>query len=256
MRSKPLFFFVLFLIGLFVFFKIDHALRQGVLSLGDRIKGVVLGAKDWILEGYYSHFNQAEMIAELMAQVGELEKIKLQKQEIQSELDRILKFYNLPPSVLSNLTPIRAISYVEIGNYHRVWLEEYGAKKEGFFGLIVNDSTIGIAKIDEDGRMIGYLNGDALCSYGVFIGESRSLGIIKGEENRPIVDFIPLGSKIAIGDEVVTNGMDDIFFPNIPVGKVTKIFERNGYLSAEISPYVPNLELGYMWLLDRSVTRD
>lgn len=172
---------------------------------------------------------------------------------MQAELDQILHFYNLPLPSFARSAPIRLISYVEMGNYYRVWLEEYEDAQEGYFyGLIVNGYVAGIAKMDKQERMAGYLNGDALCSYGVFIGASKALGVLRGENHQAIVDFIPLGSKIAIGDEVVTSGKDQIFFADIPVGRVTKIRDQGGYLSAEVDLYFKNYELGYMWLLDRS----
>lgn len=100
--------------------------------------------------------------------------------------------------------------------------------------------------------MMGYLNGDSLCSYGVFIGESKALGILKGEDGSLIVDYIPLGSEIKVGDKVVTNGMDNIFFENIPVGEVVRVEVGSGYIQAVLKPYVDKVDLGYLWLLDRS----
>ncbi|WP_027326977.1 rod shape-determining protein MreC [Helicobacter pametensis] len=252
MKSKPLFFFVLFLVGLFVFFKVDHMLRGGVLAIGDRVKGAVFDTQEWLVQSYQTYFDQAATIEELREQVHDATQIRFERDELRSELEQILRFYNLPSFTSSQFTPIRSISYVEVGNYDRVWLTDYEGEEGRLYGLVSGGYVVGVAKMTDHERMVGYLNGDSLCSYGVFIGKSRSLGIIRGKNHQILIDFIPLGSEINVGDEVVTNGMDDVFFAEIPVGKVIKIHEKNGFLSAEIEPYAKNYGLGYMWLLDRS----
>lgn len=251
MKAKPLFFFVVFLIVLFVFFKVDRALSEGVLSVGNKIKSKVLDFQEWVVESYYLHFDQARLLQSLLHKEKEVEELKLRNIELQAEFDQLRKFYDIPSPSFTHIYPTRMISYKEFGNYSRAWLEEYNEGDEGFFGLIAGGYVAGIAKREDDERMVGYLNGDPLCSYGVYIGKDRALGIIRSQDNVFLADFIPLRSKIEVGDEVVTNGLDEIFFPNIPVGKVIKIREENGYLSAEIAPYAHRVDLGYMWLLDR-----
>lgn len=227
-------------------------MRNGVLALSDGIKNGFFDAKAWIVDVYQSHFDQAETIASLKEQLQKLEALKIEKSELQAELNQLLGFYNLPPTSMTQIFPVRSISYVEMGNYNRVWLSDFEAQRlDKFYGLIVGGYVAGIARLDQ-GRMVGYLNGDSLCSYGVFIGDSKALGILRGEENHAVIDYIPLGSKISVGDEVMTNGMDGIFFADIPLGKITKIIEEGGYLSAQISLYAKGHGLGYMWLLDRS----
>lgn len=251
MKAKPLFFFVIFLVALFIFFKIDRTLSEGVLFLGNKVKGKVLDFQEWITETYRLHFDQARLLQSLLYQEKEIERLRLSNIQLQAEFDLLRKFYDIPSPPLTHIYPTRMISYKEFGNYFRIWLEEYSQTRDGFFGLIVGGHVAGIAKKDEDQRMVGYLNGDPLCSYGVYIGKNQAPGIIRSQGNVLIADFIPLRSKIEIGDEVVTNGLDEIFFPNIPVGKITKINEENGYLNAEIAPYAHQTDLGYMWLLDR-----
>lgn len=250
MKFKPLLFFILFLIGLFIFFKIDHSLRRGILFLGDEIKNGVLNLQWRISEAYKIYFQQAATIKKLLIESKELELLKLRNFELQDKLDGLLKFYKMPKPQFANIVPIQILSYVEMGNYNRVWLEEYAEHQDGFYGLIAEGYVVGIAKKDKNMRMLGYLNGDSLCSYGVYIGKDRALGIVKGLNGELRADFIPLGSEIAKGDEVLTNGLDEVFFPNIPVGKVVEINEENGYLSAKIEPYIQKIKLDYIWLLD------
>lgn len=242
--------------GVFIFFKIDRLLKNGVLSVGDEIKQGVMDVSAWSKETYHRYFNQAETIKELTQKVAKLEALELEKIELQNQIQELLIFDAMPKVSLAGISPIQAISYVDFGNYHRIWLSEYESQTEGFYGLVSGGYVAGIATKVEGGRMIGYLNGDDLCSYGVFIGKNKSPGIIKNSQGLLVADFVPLESEIEIGDEVITNGLDEIFFANIPVGRVKKIDKNSQFMSVEIEPYVQKTKLGYMWLLDRHHTKE
>lgn len=253
MRIKPFFIIIFLLVGITIFFKLDHTFREGVLSLGDEVKSFVFDTKNWGKEIVLQYFNQAQNIQDLSSKLEEMQKIELENMQLTQELKKLTSFYNMPSLEFKNVFPIKAISYYEIGNYDRIWLDGYADKEKGkIYGLILNGTVVGIAKIVENQRLMGLLNGDPLCSYGVYVGDEKAPGIIRGSEEGIEVDYIPIGSKISVGDKVVTNGMDQIFFENIPVGEIIKITQGNGYLRAKIKTYAPKVDLGYMWLLDRS----
>lgn len=252
MRGKTFFLIAFLIIGGVIFFKIDHSLRDGVLSLGDGVKGAVFDTKEWITETYDTYFNQVQSIEELRAKLKDYEKLQLQNIQLTEELNALASFYDMPKIYPSYVSDVRAISYYELGNYERVWIEGYEGEKDKVYGLVLNGNVVGVAKESQEERMMGYLNGDSLCSYGVFIGEKKALGIVKGENGGLLIDYIPLGSEIKVGDKVVTNGMDNIFFENIPVGVITKVEKGSGYIQAVLKPYVEKVNLGYLWLLDRS----
>ena len=51
-------------------------------------------------------------------------------------------------------------------------------------------------------------------------------------------DGVICGDFIKVGDEVITNGLDGIFFTGLKVGKVVKILNNNqNYKEAIVSPY-------------------
>ena len=52
-----------------------------------------------------------------------------------------------------------------------------------------------------------------------------------------IVKFVPKWHNIKEGDRVVTSGLDDIFFRNVPVGIVTKVEVQSAYTVAYIKTY-------------------
>lgn len=253
MRIKPFFILVFLFVSITIFFKLDHSLRGGILSLGDEVKNTVFNLRELGKEVYLQYFNQAQNIQELSQQLEETQKIKLQNIQLKEELQRLSTFYNMPPLMLADISPVRAISYYEFGNYERLWLSGFDQGVEGkIYGLVLDGVVIGIAKLGDDGRLMGLLNGDPLCSYGVYVGEGKAPGIFRSIDGEVEIDYIPMGSNIKIGDKIATNGMDNIFFENIPVGEVSEVIEGNGYLKTRIKIYAPKVNLGYMWLLDRS----
>jgi rod shape-determining protein MreC len=55
-----------------------------------------------------------------------------------------------------------------------------------------------------------------------------------------VLRFIPLGSKVAPGDQVVTSGLDGIFPKGIPVGKIEHVSRapQGLFLEAAVTPAV------------------
>ena len=64
-----------------------------------------------------------------------------------------------------------------------------------------------------------------------------------------IVKFIPMYKQIKVGDEVVTSGMDKIFFYGVKVGKVIEINERGSYKIAVIKTYADLSHPKYFWVV-------
>ena len=114
----------------------------------------------------------------------------------------------------------------------------------------LNGYAAGIA-MNSNGNLVGILNGDSKASYSVYIGDSKSVGILKNNTNGNIViEYINAWNEIKIGDEVITSGLDGIFFEGIKVGKIKKVSQEYGYIVAEVDLYNQNNDIGYFWLID------
>ena len=112
-----------------------------------------------------------------------------------------------------------------------------GVVKGKLYGLIQDSVVAGTARVHNN-QLYGYLTSDKECRFSVFIGETKAPGIALGlKENEMIIKFIPKWHKIKEGDTVVTSGLDDIFFADIPVGLVTKVEVQSSYTVAHIKTY-------------------
>lgn len=71
-------------------------------------------------------------------------------------------------------------------------------------------------------------------------------GILKADaDGNLFMNYIPLESDIAIGDEIVSSGISSIFPKNIAVGKVVQIknSDDKAYIKAKIKPFADILNL-------------
>lgn len=233
----------------------NKGIFQYSVAFGDKVRIYIYNAKSFLYDTIESYTNQAK-------QIKDLQRIKEQKEKndilIANLQNEVAKMQNL---ISPNIKPrdidtslVRAYSFVEMGQYLRVWLKEQDStikkRKDKIFGLIKDGHTAGIALYKDD-LLLGILNGDPKVSYGVYIGEDKNIGILKTDMNNSVVvEYINAWSSIKEGDEIITNGLDNIFFEGISVGKVKKVRQEFSYIVAEVELYSKNNDIGYLWLID------
>ena len=155
--------------------------------------------------------------------------------------------------------PIRSISltdtisYVKLNSFSKIILTKpTRLRDEKLYGLIQNKVVGGIAQL-KDNQLFGYLTSDASCQFSVFIGKEKAPGIAMGvSTNTMMIKFIPKWHKIKIGDKVVTSGLDNIFFSNIPVGIVKKIEIQSSYKVAYIQTYADTYHPKIFFLINQA----
>jgi len=149
-----------------------------------------------------------------------------------------------------NILRVQTISYKKLNDFSQIYLtkgEKLGEDK--IYGLIQKNVVAGIA-IKENGPLKGILISNPICQFSTFIGENKTPGIAKGIDAESIeVNFIPKWSKVAVGDKVITSGLDNIFLPNIPVGIVTNIVTKSTYKTAIVKTYADVLHPNFFYLV-------
>ena len=85
------------------------------------------------------------------------------------------------------------------------------------------------------------------------IGNNKISGVAQGDnKDGMIIKFIPRWSKVQIGDKVITSGLDNIFYPDIPVGEVTEIKLLDRYKEAKVKVYANLLKPSIFFLISDS----
>jgi rod shape-determining protein MreC len=198
--------------------------------------------------------------------IEELTKINLllgkyllnQKHYIQQVQDLYEKIPSLEKLPKDSVEIIQTISYVKLNSFSQIILTkpDYLSSEDGIlFGLIQDDVVAGVAEI-KNNNLYGSLTSNDKCRFSVFVGDKKIPGVAIGmDTKRMVVKFIPTWSDIKKGDRVITSGIDNIFFANIPVGIVESVKTLSNYKVAYINSFADILHPDYFYLItDASVS--
>lgn len=183
------------------------------------------------------YFFQAESIKEYKNKNKSLKEYKLLYEKNLLSYEELLNTYTLNQDN-NKFQLVKVLSYVKFDDFSKVWLDK---KKENtkILALIDNEFAAGIV-INVNNRSLALLNGNDKANYAVFIGKNQAPGIIhKNKDNEEYlkIKYIPIWLDINIGDEVITSGMDNIFYKGLKVGKVINIIKMPDMQEAIIEPY-------------------
>ena len=195
------------------------------------------------------HFNQASTIENLTIENNELKAYKILYTATQKQLDAIKEL--LVQVELTQLKPkielVKVLSYINFNDFTKVWLDKV-PQNDNILGLITENYAAGIV-VNKDGRSVGLLNGNKDSSYAVFIGEGKAPGIVTASktQDKLLIKYIPIWAEINKGDEVITSGMDNIFFEGLKVGTIVEITNLPDMKIATVKPYVNVLKKKYFY---------
>lgn len=246
-------FSIIFLGGIFFFTSLNYGedIKNYILSITNRVKLLYLESYEGVENFFATTIDQKELIEKLQRENEENKRLALLAIGYANELNNLIANYKSIKAFEPNLYLVKVISYAKFGDLYKFWLDFKNFNDNKIYGLIQNGFVAGIV-INKNSKPLALLNGDEKCTYAVSIGANNAPGIIKGlsSKNRIIADFIPSWVDIEIGDEVVTSGLDNIFFNGIKVGVVTKIEYSQGYKVATIKPYANILNPSYFYVID------
>jgi len=248
---------------LFSFLSVFIALIVGALFYTNTIQSPFISSLNYIKSSFHNsvefvetnvnkHFFQAQQIEELTQRLEVYKNNHLVMKQLAYEVKDLFKENNSSLKVNPKVELVRTISYEKLGNLNRIWLEipEYNSTK--IYGLVSKELVAGIV-IPKNGRALGLLNKDIKSSYAVFVGDQKAPGIAHGNNAENIlVKFIPAWFEIKVGDEVITSGLDEIFFKGLKVGRVLSVTKSQGYQNAVVEQYYQSNEPHYFHMI-RSV---
>lgn len=159
----------------------------------------------------------------------------------------------------SALLRTQVVSYVNPPSFTRVWLSHSEPQTDRIYGLIYpadphagEGVAAGIALWSSPTRREALLNSDPKCAYAVVVGATSAPGIVMGQNSREmVVRYIPNWMSPAVGDEVITSGMDGIFYAGVKVGKVKAIGGDGAYKEAIIEPYFASVTPRHLYMITK-----
>ncbi len=230
-------FFILFLaISLGYIFEVDKVVARNINPF-DSIKKLYIDSAASLKETKDLYFNQMINIETLQKENKELKNYKLLYEASKKELDTLLETVKSPNSTTNQIKFTKVLSYIDFDDYTKVWLD-LEKKDNSILGVISDEYAAGIV-VNKDGKAKALLNGNEKSNYAIFIGENKAPGIIHASKKGHLLvaKFIPNWFDIKKGDEVITSGMDNIFFEGLKVGRVVSIKKMQDIQEATIMPY-------------------
>ncbi|MDR0468248.1 MAG: rod shape-determining protein MreC [Campylobacteraceae bacterium] len=230
---KRIFIFILLIAISFAF---SDSARKVVVGFSTSVVKFYDDKKNGIYDFFKEHFNQRDEIRFLREENKRLTEISYASVGFSEKLNSFLKEANVrayePQTKL-----VRVLSYSNLGDYNKFWIDfdDFNANK--VYGLLYQGYSAGIV-VENLGRPQAILQNDAKSTFSVYIGESKIRGITFGAKDHIEVKYIPLWTKPQIDEEVVTSGLDEIFFEGIKVGKVVEVVEDEGFFTAVVKPYI------------------
>ncbi len=248
--------------GLLGFFLLSIALLLGALYFTNIIQKPFISTLNNIKINYHDitelistniekHFFQASHIEELEEKIALYENNHLVMQQLASEVNDLFALNQSKLLTDPKVELVRVISYQKFGDLNRVWLDIQDYNSSKIYGLTYKELVAGIV-IDKNDKPLALLNRDIKSSYAVYVGSNKAPGIAHGNSSQNlIIKFIPAWFTLKKGDEVITSGLDKIFFKGLKVGKVISVTKSGGYQNAVVEPYYKANNPNYFYMITK-----
>jgi len=252
-----------------VYYFLGSLLQKQIQPLSSSIRLLYLNITEYFGDTVDKHYSQAEMIASLKTQNEKLQKDALTYKNAIKEAgysQNVSDFSVLDANKSVKIKLSRALSYSNLPNLYRLWIDFEPSKESDnnvatpkIYGVIyptknkLDSVACGIAVKSQNSAYEVFLNGDSRCSYGVYIGKSKAPGIVYGKnQDKLIVKYIPTWMEVNPGDEVLTSGLDNIFFEGVLVGVVKSVSSNSAYKEALVQGYYNPLSPNYFYVIERA----
>lgn len=234
MKSKLKFLLVIiYIVG--ISFYASDALKRGFLDFTHSVIGTADAIFAYSKQRFSEHFDQARQIAQLKEENTKLKEDSALLSAFSYELSDLLRDSN--SSFEPNLKRVRALSYAQIGDHSKVWLDFKDFEPSRVYGLVSEGKTAGIV-INQNERPLAILQNDPKSVFAVYLGENKIPGIAKGNGKNIEVKYIAKWLTPKIGDEVRTSGLDEMFLAGTLVGRVIELKDENIYITAVVEPAI------------------
>jgi rod shape-determining protein MreC len=226
-----------FLIILLTIISINYAdgLRGFANDISTFVVKQYMSVKTSIAQSVNEHFNQRDEIRVLREQNARLEEQTLTLNSFSDRLNSMLQEANLT-KFAPKTKLVSALSYANLGDYNKVWLDFANFNASRIYGLIYQGYTAGIVT-EKNGKALALLQYDPKSTFSVYMGKDKIKGIAFGVNSMIEIRYIPLWTEPHIGDEVLTSGLDGIFFEGTKVGQVIRVDKDDSYFTAVVEPY-------------------
>lgn len=241
-------FFILLVVLVLVSFRYGSDARHLIGELNIKLLASYVDFKMRVENQINEHFAQQQEIEKLRAENQKLEKSAVLSIAFASKLNDLLKEHNSTTAYEPKVALVSSIGYTDLNDYGKVWLDFKEFNTSKIYGLLQQGYASGIV-VSNDAHPQGLLLTDPKAIFSVYVGNEKMQGILQGNRKEVLVKYISQWLQPQIGDEVVTSGLDGIFFQGIKVGTVTQVIDEESSKTVVIKPYVSTNVPAYMHVI-------
>jgi rod shape-determining protein MreC len=153
-----------------------------------------------------------------------LEEDRLELYSLRGQVERLREAaHYVPPPV--GPTRVADVVLVDYGSWLQtliLYVGREGAREQQ--PVVTSDGLVGRVVVVAGPFAKVQLITDRAASVGAMLASSRRQGVVRGGADGTLeMDFVPLQESVAVGDEVLTAGIDGVFPRGLPVGTVTAV---------------------------------
>ena len=239
MKTRIIIIILLLLVLTVLLTRNDERIADTLVSAVNPVKQSYKKFTQGLEDKSQSYLFQKETIEKFSHENRILRKRLLEQMHYIGQVQKVYKVLpDLSKHPVHSISIADTISYVKLNSFTQIILTRPKDIEEGkLYGLIQGTVAAGVASV-KNGQLYGYLTSDSKCRFSVYVGGKKAPGIAIGvEKNVMLVKFIPKWYDVKVGDRVVSSGLDNIFFANVPVGVVTEVEVQSAYTVAYIKTY-------------------
>jgi len=238
MNKKLVFILVLITSFFFYFFKTP------IINLSLYFEQFILNIKNSISTSIEIHTKQAAKIKKLSLENQKLiNKINNLEANLNNCKDlKDFKIINKPNLVFSY-----AVSYVSPPDFSQIYIN-YNKKITKPKGIVYNNFVCGEVIKNIGNFSLALLNSNKNIRYTVYIGKNKIPGIFYGKIDT--IKYIPKFKVINVGDEVVTSGLDGIFYKDAKVGIISEVIDKKLYQEAKVKLFYNDLHPEFFYVIE------
>jgi rod shape-determining protein MreC len=231
---------------------LESAVLRLVMPLARGVDAAAGGASG-LAEGFQ---RQRRLVAENRDLRTEVERLRLEVMRLsryESDLGRLAEAagYPVPPGYTVRPADVAYVDYAS-------WLRTL-VVYTGELPVEVNQPVVASSGLV--GRVISaaapwarvQLITDRSAAVGAMLASTRRQGVVRSGRDGLVFDFLPLAAAVAVGDRVVTSGIDGIYPRGIPVGTVAAVEPGDElFYAVRLEPSIDFGRLDQVYLLSRT----
>lgn len=243
---------IILLIGVFVFVSLQYGAqaRHFIGGINQKILASYVEMKMALTQKIDEHIAQTEEIKRLREENQNLQKSAVLSIAFAAKLSDLLKEHNSSVGYHPHVALVGTLGYTNLNDYGKVRLafDDFNASR--IYGLLSQGYAAGIV-VANDGLAQGLLLSDPKSIFSVYVGKEKMQGVTQGNRKELLVKYISQWLQPQVGDEVVTSGLDGIFFEGIKVGVVSEVIEEESSKTVVVKPYMVPHVPAYMHVITR-----